>query len=164
MTDSTFYTQVNLTRTIEQILGLTPMNQFDLWASPMRTAFVDDPPADNFKPWTHVANGIPLNTGVSQTPTQTAIPGATASLTLKPQTFVAESPAVRALRAGWMNKKTQLFAGKYQRPDSEDPNTVNHLIWYEATNFTRPFPGEKKVLPASAFTRKAPAASADLDD
>ena len=164
MTDSTFYTQVNLTRTIEQILGLTPMNQFDLWASPMRTAFVDDPPADNFKPWTHVANGIPLNTGVSQTPTQTAIPGATASLTLKPQTFVAESPAIRALRAGWMNKKTQLFAGKYQRPDSEDPNTVNHLIWYEATNFTRPFPGEKKVLPASAFTRKAPAASADLDD
>jgi len=164
MTDSTFCTQVNLTRTIEQILGLTPMNQFDLWASPMRTAFVDDPPADNFKPWTHVANGIPLNTGVSQTPTQTAIPGATASLTLKPQTFVAESPAIRALRAGWMNKKTQLFAGKYQRPDSEDPNTVNHLIWYEATNFTRPFPGEKKVLPASAFTRKAPAASADLDD
>jgi hypothetical protein len=63
-----------------------------------------------------------------------------------------------------MNKKTQIFADKYQKPDSEDPNTVNHLIWYEATNFTRPFPGEKKVLPASAFNRKAPAASAVLDD
>jgi YVTN family beta-propeller protein len=164
VTDSTFYTQVNLTRTIEQILGLTPMNQFDLWASPMRTAFIDDPPADNFKPWTHVPNGIPLTTGVNQTPTQTAIPGASASVAVKPQTIVAESPAVKALRAGWMNKKAEIFAGKYQKPDSEDPNTVNHLIWYEATNFTRPFPGEKKVLPASAFKRKVPAASADLDD
>ena len=30
-TDHTYYTQVNMTRTIEQILGLPPMNQFDLW-------------------------------------------------------------------------------------------------------------------------------------
>src|SRR5271165_5252265 len=37
-TDHTYYTQVNMTRTIEQILGLPPMNQFDLVASPMRTA------------------------------------------------------------------------------------------------------------------------------
>ena len=58
--DSTFYTQVNMTRTIEQILGLTPMNQNDLVASPMRTLFVDNPPADNFLPWTHVPNGVPL--------------------------------------------------------------------------------------------------------
>ena len=42
--DSTFYTQVNMTRTIEQILGLTPMNQNDLVASPMKTLFVDNPP------------------------------------------------------------------------------------------------------------------------
>ena len=33
--DSTFYTQVNFTRTIEQILGITPMNQNDLVASPI---------------------------------------------------------------------------------------------------------------------------------
>ena len=164
ITDSTFYTQVNMTRTIEQILGMTPMNQNDLVASPMRTAFVDDPPAENFKPWTHVPNGIALDTGVSETPTQTAIPAPIASVKIKPQTIVAESPAIKALRTGWMKKKTEIFAGKYQKPDSEDPNTVNHLIWYEATNFTRPFPGEKKVLPASTFNRKAPAASADLDD
>lgn len=37
-TDHTYYTQVNIKRTIEQILGLTPMNQFDLVASPMRIA------------------------------------------------------------------------------------------------------------------------------
>ena len=64
-TDHTYYTQVNMTRTIEQILGLPPMNQFDLVASPMRTAFVKGaPPADNFKPWTHVKNQVPLDEGV----------------------------------------------------------------------------------------------------
>ncbi len=163
VTDSTFYTQVNLMRTIEQILGLTPMNQNDLVASPMSTAFVDDPPAEYFKPWTHVANGVPLTTGVTQTPTQTAIPGAMAAVAVKPQTIANESPAVKALRAGWMKKKAELFAGKYQKPDAEDPNTVNHMLWYEATNYTRPFPGEKKVFPASAFNKAAPA-QADDDD
>jgi YVTN family beta-propeller protein len=65
-TDHVYYTQVNMTRTIEQILGLRPMNQFDLVASPMKTAFVvGDPPADNFKPWKHVLNRVPLDEGVT---------------------------------------------------------------------------------------------------
>jgi YVTN family beta-propeller protein len=145
--DSTYYTQVNMNRTIEQILGLTPMNQFDLVASPMRTIFTDTPSSDNFKPWSHVPNLIPLDQGV------------TASVALK-----NEAPAVKALRVGWMKKKTQIFAGKHTKPDSEDPDTVNHLTWYEATGFTRPYPGEAKVRPASDFkNRKAPA-NADLDD
>ena len=45
-TDQTYYTQVNMTRTMEQILGLPPMNQFDLIASPMRTAFVKGKPPE----------------------------------------------------------------------------------------------------------------------
>src|SRR6202023_2025074 len=54
-TDHTYYTQVNMTRTIEHILGLPPMNQFDLVASPMTTAFVQGTPStDNFQPWTHL--------------------------------------------------------------------------------------------------------------
>ncbi len=159
-TDSTFYTQVNMTRTIEQILGLKPMNQNDLVASPMRTAFIDNPPASNFKPWTHVPSGIALTTGVTQTPTQT-IPGVTASLT--PPTNAIESARVKALRAGWMKKKAETFAGKYSKPDSEDPDTVNHMIWYEATNFTRPFPGEKTIRPASDFNNTAPSETDDDD-
>ena len=156
--DSHYYSQVNLTRTIEQILGLTPMNQNDLVASPMKTVFVDDPPAGNFLPWKHVPNGIALTTGVNQTPTQ-PIPSAIAAA----QKIPAMSPAVKALRAGWMKKKTEIFAGKYQKPDSEDPSTVNHLDWYEATGYTRPYPGEKTVRPASAFNNAAPT-KADDDD
>jgi hypothetical protein len=158
--DSTFYTQINMTRTIEQILGLTPMNQFDLVASPMRTLFLDQPPEKNFKPWSHVPNGIALNTGVNQVPTQT-IPAVSAAV--KAHTSATESAAVKALRAGWMEKKAQIFAGKYHIPDSEDPGTVNHLNWYEATGFKRPYPGESKVRPPSDFNNPAPATT-DADD
>ncbi|MGA2417590.1 MAG: bifunctional YncE family protein/alkaline phosphatase family protein [Candidatus Sulfotelmatobacter sp.] len=160
--DSTFYTQVNMTRTIEQILGIKPMNQNDLVASPMSTVFIDNPPADNFLPWTHVATGVPLTYGVSQTPTQTLPPSCSeavknAQATNKAQSSKKkESPAVKALRAGWMAKKAEIFAGNYHRPDVEDSDTVNHLDWYEATGFTRPYPGESKVRSASEFNRPAP--------
>ena len=145
-TDHTYYTQVNMTRTMEQILGLTPMNQFDLIASPMRTAFVKGtPPAANFRPWTHVPNEVPLDDGVSNSTDDPAI-----------------SPRVKALRAGWLQKKAEIFAGKLTKPDSEDPDTVNHLNWYMSTGFRRPYPGEKTVRPASEFNKPAP--TGDEDD
>jgi YVTN family beta-propeller protein len=146
-TDRTYYTQVNMTRTIEQILGLPPMNQFDLVASPMRTAFVTGvPPVENFQPWTHVPNQVPLNQGVK---------AGAANRT--------DSPAVKALRAAWLKKKQHIFAGKLTKPDSEDPDTVNHLNWYMSTGFVRPYPGESKVRPPSDFKNSAPT-TADTDD
>ena len=145
--DHTYYTQVNMTRTIEQILGLPPMNQFDLVASPMRTAFVKgEPPTSSFKPWTHVPNQVPLDQGV------------TASAANR-----KNSPAVEALKAAWLQKKAQIFAGKLTKPDSEDPDTVNHLNWYLSTNFERPYPGESKVRPPSEFNKPAPTTT-DADD
>ncbi len=159
--DSTFYTQVNFTRTIEQILGITPMNQNDLVASPISEIFIDNPPVRNFLPWAHVPNGVPLNYGVTQTPTETSIPGATASVS--PVFYPGMTPAAKTLMAGWMKKKAEIFAGKYQKPDSEDPDTVNHMIWYEMTAYKVPFPGEKKVRAASTFNHAAPT-KADDDD
>ena len=101
--DHTYYTQVNMTRTIEQILGLPPMNQFDLVASPMTTAFVQGTaPADNFQPWTHVPNQVPLDMGVTTT-------------TSSNQEI---SPAVKAL-GGLAPKEEQIFAGKLTKPDAE---------------------------------------------
>ncbi len=164
--DSTFYTQVNMTRTIEQILGMKPMNQNDLVASPMRTLFIDSPPANNFLPWTYIPAGspgaVPLDYGVDQTPTQ-PIPSCPQKPAMKAKIMPAESKAVQALRAGWMQKKAEIFAGNYHKPDVEDSDTVNHLDWYEATGFTRPYPGEKIVRPASDFNRVAPS-DADGDD
>jgi len=146
-TDHTYYTQVNMTRTIEQILGLPPMNQFDLVASPMRTDFVKGtPPAANFEPWTHVPNQVPLTEGVTASTDNPAV-----------------SPKVKALRAAWLRKKAQIFAGKLTKPDSEDPDTVNHLNWYMSTGFVRPYPGEKTVRPPSDFNNPAPVGG-DSDD
>ncbi len=138
------------------------MNQNDLVASPMSEIFIDNPPVNNFLPWAHVPNGVPLNYGVTQTPTETSIPGAMASVS--PVTYPNMTPAAKALMAGWMKMKTEVFAGKYQKPDSEDPDLVNHMIWYEATAYKVPFPGEKKVRPASDFKSKAHVMKADLDD
>jgi YVTN family beta-propeller protein len=146
-TDHTYYTQVNMTRTIEQILGLPPMNQFDLVASPMRTAFVrGTPPAANFQPWTHVPNQVPLDQGVSASAADPS-----------------DSAKVKALRAAWLQKKAEIFAGKLTKPDAEDPDTVNHLNWYLSTGFKRPYPGERTVRPPSDFNNPAPT-NADLDD
>ena len=146
-TDHTYYTQINMTRTIEQILGLPPMNQFDLVASPMRTAFVKGaPPADNFKPWAHVKNQVPLDEGVVASAAPTT-----------------DSPQVVALRKAWLQKKAEIFAGKLTRPDAEDPDAVNHLNWYLTTGFKRPYPGEKTVRPPTDFNNPAPAGE-DADD
>jgi len=143
-----YYTQVNMTRTMEQILGLTPMNQFDLIASPMRTAFVKGkPPAKNFLPWTHVRNQVPLNQGVGADEANTK-----------------GSATIKALRAGWLQKKAEIFAGKLTKPDSEDPDTVNHLNWYMSTGFKRPYPGESTVRPPSDFNNPPPAGDGDGDE
>ena len=45
-------------RTIEQILGLPPRNQFDVAAEPMFSLFTAHP---NFAPYTAIPNRIPLN-------------------------------------------------------------------------------------------------------
>ncbi len=137
-TDHTFYTQVNMTRTIEQILGLQPLNAYDLIATPMRTDFTDTP---NFAPWSHVQNQIPLDQGVA--------PSATTA-----------SP----MAAAWEAFKAKMFQGKMRRADSVDPATLNHLDWYEATNFTRPYPGESAVRPPSDFANQIAHPNFDLGD
>ena len=118
----TYFSQVNMTRTIEQILGLPPMNMFDLVSTPMFNLFTN---TANLAPWNHVPNQIPLDQGVTQVASQAA----------------AMSPIAKA----WSQAKAEMFQGKLNRADSVDPVTANHWAWYEATGFTRPYPGEKTV-------------------
>jgi hypothetical protein len=54
---STQYNTTSILRTIEQILGLAPMNQFDATATPMFDCFQLEPV---FTPFTAVANNVPL--------------------------------------------------------------------------------------------------------
>ncbi|MBL1081717.1 bifunctional YncE family protein/alkaline phosphatase family protein [Streptomyces actinomycinicus] len=53
--DSTFYSTASMVRTIELLLGLRPMTQFDAYATPMVNSFTarpDDTPYDAVKPTT----------------------------------------------------------------------------------------------------------------
>jgi hypothetical protein len=94
-----------------------------------------------------VPNQIPLDQGVTATATANTI----------------ENPEVQALRMAWLQKKAEIFAGKMTKPDAEDPETLNHLTWYFATDFKRPYPGESKIRPASDFNRPAPTKAEDDD-
>jgi hypothetical protein len=121
--DHTTYTSASIDRTIEQILGLTPMTEFDLVASPMRTAFTNTPV--NIAPFTALAPTISLNTF----PTNTA-----------------SRSSIGKLKTAWVHASNAMFRGKINKADSVDENVLNHVIWYSTTGFTRPYPGEKKVL------------------
>jgi hypothetical protein len=57
-TISTQYNTTSIIRTMEQILGLPPMNVFDASATPMSECFVEDP---DLTPFDAVANNIPLD-------------------------------------------------------------------------------------------------------
>ena len=63
--DSTYYTQLNMVRTIEQILGARPLNEKLAAATPMYGAFRDE--ADT-TPFTAVPNRVPLTQGVDPAP------------------------------------------------------------------------------------------------
>ena len=55
---NTQYNQTSLLRTMELILGLPPMNQFDATATPMFDCFANTP---DFTPFDSVANNVPLD-------------------------------------------------------------------------------------------------------
>jgi YVTN family beta-propeller protein len=166
----TAFTQVNMTRTIEQILGLQPMNQFDLVASPMYNLFTDNPPPSNFLPWDHAAATVPLcTTGASETsPYYTGVlAGYTVVNGACVPTATASAKNLRKLQPiekAWANASRRIFKGKQHLPDSEDPVVVNHWAWYEATSYKRPYPGEVKVMWPSDFRDRIKAQYKDSDD
>jgi YVTN family beta-propeller protein len=55
---STYYSQVSMVRTIENILGIPPMNQLDLSSEPMSDCFTAKP---DFSPYVAMKNNIPLD-------------------------------------------------------------------------------------------------------
>ena len=70
--DSTLYTTSGMLRTMELILGLPPMSQYDAAATPMYNTFTTTP---NLAPFTHLAARVPLEDKNDWTS-----PGAAASL------------------------------------------------------------------------------------
>jgi len=110
---STYYTQISMVRTIEQILGLKPMNQFDLVADPMTDCFTD---SADFSPYVSVPNNIPLTE-------------------INPQ---LESLKGEALH--WAKESLKL---DLEDVDRADENTFNRILWFAAKGPGVPYPADK---------------------
>jgi YVTN family beta-propeller protein len=138
----TTYTAENINRTIENILGMQPLTQFDLVASPMFDAFQNTP---DLTPYDHESAVIPLDAG----------PGLPNGKT------VAYN---NTLEKAWFKATAEVMKGKYDKADSVDPNFLNHAIWYSTTNWSRPYPGENAVLMPASFVKAARKYHGDDDD
>ncbi|QNS08074.1 bifunctional YncE family protein/alkaline phosphatase family protein [Streptomyces xanthii] len=141
--DSRYYTQITMIRTIEQILGIHPMNQKDSAATPMRGAFTQHP---DLTPFTALPNRTPLTDGLKTPPScgpdtpAAQNPSAAAVPTLK---VPAERRELAATWDRW--KAKQRLTGPNATPDFANPAQMNHFTWYETHGWKKPYPGESKL-------------------
>lgn len=146
--DSTYYTQISMVRTIEQILGAQPLNQKLAAATPMYGAFTNQP--DN-TPFTAVANQVPLTEGVTPAPacgTDNLGLTGTAATTLQTQVAakVAIPAAAEGVAAQWQAwAKNQRFTGNTAVPDFANPEQMNRFTWYQSHGWKVPYLNDPKV-------------------
>ena len=107
---STNYSQINMFRTIENILGIPPMNQFDLAAEPMLDCFTNK--AD-FTPYTALINNIPLDE-------------------LNPELTSLTGDALY-----WAQKSIEQNLDEL---DQIDEYTFNRIIWHSVKGYDIPYP------------------------
>lgn len=142
--DNHYYSQITMVRTIEQILGIHPMNQLDSAATPMHGAFTQK--ADD-TPFTAVPNRTSLTLGVSPQPScgsDTPAPQDAKAAAAPTSTAVPE--AARTVAAQWKTWAShQRLTGPNAVPDYANPEQMNRYTWYQTHTFTKPYPGDKKV-------------------
>ena len=108
---STQYNTTSIIRTIEQILGLPVMNQFDASATPMFDCFTEQP---DFTPFAAVASNLPLDQ-------------------MNPEPTALADPLLRrdALASAKMN-----FRAVDQAPEDE----LNRILWRAMKGSRSPYP------------------------
>ena len=109
--DSTLYNQTSMVRTIEMILGLPPMNQFDLTATPMYGCFTDRP---NLAAYSAIPNRIPLD---------------------------ELNPPLEALRGKALLMARQSLEQNFTLLDAADEKVLNRIIWASTKGYDVPYPG-----------------------
>jgi hypothetical protein len=111
VTVSTQYNTTSLLRTIEQILGMPPMNQFDASASPMFDCFVDTP---NLTPYAVVSERVALDT-------------------LNPQTSSIQDSVLRedAVVSASLN---------FEQVDRAPEDVLNRILWRSQRGSLAPYP------------------------
>jgi hypothetical protein len=109
--DSTNYNQTSMVRTMELILGLPPMNQFDASATPMASCFAD---RVDLTPYAAIENNIPLDQ-------------------LNPQVTQISDPRQRH----WAEVSLKLPLDDI---DEADEDTLNRILWHAARGRDTDYP------------------------
>ncbi|MFO0896840.1 MAG: bifunctional YncE family protein/alkaline phosphatase family protein [Pirellulales bacterium] len=108
---STQYNTTSLLRTMEQILGLKPMNQFDASATPMFDCFVDTP---DLRPFDAVPNKVPLDQ-------------------MNPAVSQLEDPALR-------EDAERSLAINFREVDKAPEDLLNRILWRAMRGSRDPYP------------------------
>lgn len=116
--DHTNYNQTGMVKSIELMLGLPPMNQLDLSATPMRHCFQDKP---DLTPYVCLPNQIPLD---------------------------EMNPELKSLKGKalyWARKSMEL---NLEEGDKADEDTLNRILWHATRGYDTPYPEEytRKVV------------------
>src|SRR5262245_52621379 len=121
--DSTFFSIVNMFRTIEQILGLSPVNQFDAAAEPMFGIFTPKP---DLTPYSARPNQIPLDE--------------------------MNAPLAGLVGLQRQLAKFSLTIDSSE-PDSADADMLNRAIWHSVKGFDTPYNYGRRIRrqPVSLF-------------
>jgi YVTN family beta-propeller protein len=146
--DDHYYSQITMIRTIEQILGIHPMNQKDTAATPMTTAFTAKP---NYTPFTALPNRTSLTLGLSTLPTcgaDTPAPQDPTAAAAPKATVPAAEQDVAKQWDTW--KSQQRLTGPDAVPDFAPPAQMNHYTWYQTHDWSKPYPGESKIFAPGA--------------
>ncbi len=162
--DDQYYTQLNMVKTIEQILGIHAMNQEDYAAEPMYGAFTD---TGNFAPYDVAKNIIPLNLGAPGGPDDVhavdhagsrdqdgRIPRRRSVRRVSSRRNVKRHLRPRGSR--WIGQ--QDAKGHFNGPDRVNSEQLNRYDWYSAHDWKVAYPGDPKIYrPNQVPGRKLPA-------
>jgi YVTN family beta-propeller protein len=155
--NSEYFTQLNMVKTIEQILDIQPMNQMDRAAMPMFNAFTNRP---DDTPYDVQHNQIPLSLGAEGTEAETeeeeeeiaAVDTKAGKPDYQPDALkrtAVPSPEKGVAKAwsNWMvTKADKHLTGMHASTDSVNPEQLNRYDWYTAHGWSKPYPGDSKIL------------------
>lgn len=111
VTVSAQYNTTSILRTIEQIFGMRPMNQFDASALPMAECFTDAP---DLKPFSAAANAVPLD---------------------------QMNPAPHAIRDLRLRRDAlQSATFNFRQPDRAPEDALNRILWRAQRGAAAPYP------------------------
>jgi YVTN family beta-propeller protein len=124
--DHTNYNQTGMMKSIELILGLPPMNQLDLSATPMRNCFQDTP---DLTPYQHVPNKVPLD---------------------------EMNPSLEKLQGEALREAKKSLELDLDEADQADEDTLNRILWHATRGYDTPYPAAPAGQGAAATERAKP--------